>query len=185
VCIALILIYLCLYFQNIDLTFTKKFGMNVSFERAENTSVDWLTPPDLVKKLGEFDLDPCTPIYPPFTHAKVNYSILENGLKQEWIGRVFMNPPYGKGMDLWIEKLKLHNNGIALIFARTETKCFFKHIWDDAEAVLFVKGRIKFYNLDGEQKGTPGAPSIFIAYGKENANLLESAKIEGKFIRLK
>jgi hypothetical protein len=27
-----------------------------------------------------------------------------------------MNPPYGNGMEKWIEKLKLHGNGIALIF---------------------------------------------------------------------
>ena len=55
----------------------------------------------------------------------------------------------------------------------------------DADAVLFVKGRIKFFNLKGEQVGTPGAPSIFIAYGKENAKALEESNIEGKFIQLK
>ncbi len=159
--------------------------MNVTFEKAENTTVEWLTPPELVRMLGEFDLDPCTPLNPPFIHASVNFYINDNGLKKEWFGRVYMNPPYGKGMELWIEKLKVHKNGIALIFARTETKCFFKHIWDDADAVLFVKGRIKFYNIHGVQTGTPGAPSIFIAYGKENANLLEKSNIEGKFIRLK
>lgn len=163
----------------------KIIKMNVSFERGKKTSVEWLTPPELVKKLGEFDLDPCTPIHPPFVHAKTNFNINDNGLQKEWFGRVYMNPPYGKGMEFWIEKLKNHNNGIALIFARTETKCFFNHIWDDADAVLFVKGRIKFYNIDGEQKGTPGAPSVFIAYGKENADILEKADICGKFIRLK
>jgi hypothetical protein len=51
--------------------------------------------------------------------------------------------------------------------------------------VLFVKGRIKFYNLEGKQTGTPGAPSIFIAYGKENASALKNAGIEGKYIELK
>jgi hypothetical protein len=96
-----------------------------------------------------------------------------------------MNPPYGKGMEIWMEKLKIHGNGIALIFARTETKLFFNHIWNDAHAILFVKGRIKFYNVDGEQKGTPGAPSVFIAYGEENAIALEKSDIEGKFIKLK
>jgi hypothetical protein len=96
-----------------------------------------------------------------------------------------MNPPYGKGMEKWIERLKIHGNGIALIFARTETKCFFNHIWDDADAVLFVKGRIKFYNLEGNQMGTPGAPSIFIAYGKNNALALEKSGIAGRFIMLK
>lgn len=159
--------------------------MNTSFERTKNRTVEWLTPPELVKKLGQFDLDPCTPIEPPFVHAKTNYSIIDDGLTKEWFGRVYMNPPYGRGMEKWMEKLKNHGNGIALIFARTETKCFFEHVWDDAHAVLFVKGRIKFYNIDGVQKGTPGAPSIFIAYGKNNADALENVKISGKYIRLK
>lgn len=163
----------------------KTIEMDVTFERGKETTIDWLTPPKLVKALGEFDLDPCTPINPPFVHARMNFNINDDGLKREWFGRVYMNPPYGKGMEAWIEKLKNHGNGVALIFARTETKCFFNHIWDDADAVLFVKGRIKFYNIDGEQKGTPGAPSIFIAYGKENADILGQADICGKFIRLK
>ncbi len=159
--------------------------MDTSFERSEKTTVEWLTPPDLVKKLGEFDLDPCTPINPPFIHAKTNFTVIDDGLTKSWFGRVYMNPPYGKGMETWIEKLKNHGNGIVLIFARTETKCFFNHIWYDANAILFVKGRIKFYNIDGEQKGTPGAPSVFIAYGKENAMALKNSGIEGKYLDLK
>ncbi len=88
-------------------------------------------------------------------------------------------------MELWLEKLKFHGNGIALIFARTETKCFFQHIWNDADAILFVKGRIKFYHVSGVQGGTPGAPSVFIAYGKENAVALKDSGIEGRFLALK
>jgi hypothetical protein len=159
--------------------------MDTSFERSEKTTVEWLTPPDLVKKLGEFDLDPCTPINPPFVHAKTNFTIIDDGLTKSWFGRIYMNPPYGKGMETWIEKLKNHGNGIVLIFARTETKCFFNHIWYDADAILFIKGRIKFYNIDGVQKGTPGAPSVFIAYGKENAEILKKSGIDGRFIYLK
>jgi hypothetical protein len=159
--------------------------MDTSFERSEKTTVEWLTPPDLVKKLGEFDLDPCTPINPPFVHPKTNFTVIDDGLTKSWFGRIYMNPPYGKGMETWIEKLKNHGNGIVLIFARTETKCFFNQIWYDADAILFVKGRIKFYNIDGEQKGTPGAPSVFIAYGKENAEILKKSGIDGRFIYLK
>ncbi|WP_304064042.1 DNA N-6-adenine-methyltransferase [Pedobacter glucosidilyticus] len=159
--------------------------MDVTFEKSEQTTVEWLTPPSLVKMLGEFDLDPCSPENPPFTHAKVNYTIKSNGLEKIWFGRVYMNPPYGKGMEKWLEKLKIHGNGIALIFARTETKTFFKHIWDDADALLFVKGRIKFFNLEGKQVGTPGSPSVFIAYGSNNVEALKNSKIEGKLIVLK
>jgi hypothetical protein len=159
--------------------------MNTSFERCENTKVEWLTPPDLVKKLGEFDLDPCCPVNAPFYHAKNNFNETHDGLNKKWEGRVYMNPPYGKGMEKWLEKLKKHGNGIALIFARTETKCFFEHIWYDADAVLFVKGRIKFYHVKGQQGGSAGAPSIFIAYGINNAELLRMSNIEGRFLYLK
>ncbi len=159
--------------------------MDSSFERSKNTKIEWLTPPELVVKLGCFDLDPCSPVNPPFVHAKVNYTIEDNGLELDWFGRVYMNPPYGRGMEIWLEKLKKHGNGIALIFARTETKSFFDHIWNDAHALLFVKGRIKFYHVSGVQGGTPGAPSVFIAYGKANADALENSGIMGKFIRLK
>jgi DNA N-6-adenine-methyltransferase (Dam) len=159
--------------------------MDTSFERSENTTVEWLTPPELVIKLGEFDLDPCSPINAPFLHAKSNFTISDDGLSKDWFGRVYLNPPYGRGMDLWLEKLKFHGNGIALIFARTETKCFFEHIWNDADAILFVKGRIRFYHISGVQAGTPGAPSVFIAYGKENALALKNSGIEGRYLDLK
>lgn len=159
--------------------------MNTSFERSENTKIEWLTPPELVQKLGEFDLDPCSPINAPFLHATNNFTTNDDGLSKDWFGRVYLNPPYGRGMELWMEKLKYHGNGIALIFARTETKCFFEHVWNDADAVLFVKGRIRFYHVTGIQAGTSGAPSVFIAYGKENAELLKKSGIEGRFLFLK
>lgn len=114
--------------------------MDTSFERSDNTKVEWLTPPELVKKLGVFDLDPCSPVNAPFLHASYNFTIEDNGLNKEWFGRIYCNPPYGKEMHLWLSKLKQHRNGIALIFARTETKCFFENVWYDADAVLFVKG---------------------------------------------
>lgn len=158
--------------------------MNTSFERSRETKVEWLTPPDLVKRLGEFDLDPCSPVSPPFLHARVNYTVEDNGLKKEWFGRVYCNPPYGKDLHLWLEKLKQHGNGIALIFARTETKCFFDHVWDSADALLFVKGRIRFYHVSGKLGGTPGAPSVFVAYGKENALALKNSGIEGRYLEL-
>ncbi len=159
--------------------------MNTSFERSENTKIEWLTPPELVQKLGEFDLDPCSPINAPFLHATNNFTTNDDGLSKDWFGRVYLNPPYGRGMELWMEKLKYHGNGIALIFARTETKCFFEHVWNGADAVLFVKGRIRFYHVTGIQAGTPGAPSVFIAYGKENAEKLKNSGIEGRFLFLK
>jgi DNA N-6-adenine-methyltransferase (Dam) len=159
-------------------------SMNTSFERCELTKVEWLTPPELVKQLGEFDLDPCSPVNAPFLHAKENFTIEDNGLEKDWFGRIYCNPPYGKHLYLWLEKLKKHGNGIALIFARTETRCFFENVWNSADALLFVKGRIRFYHVSGIQGGTSGAPSVFIAYGKQNALALKNSGIAGRYLEL-
>lgn len=50
---------------------------------------------------------------------------------------------------------------------------------------FICKGRIRFYHVSGVQGGTPGAPSVFVAYGKENAKALKESGIEGRYLDLK
>ena len=160
--------------------------MNVTFEGKTETGKDeWLTPPELIKALGKFDLDPCSPIKRPWNTAKHHYNINDNGLLMPWEGRVFCNPPYGNQAVKWLEKCALHDNAIALTFARTETRMFFSCVWEKATAILFIKGRIKFYHVTGEQGNSAGAPSVLIAYGEENAEILKNCPIKGKFLRIK
>lgn len=144
----------------------------------------WLTPPSLLKALGEFDLDPCSPLDRPWDTAKHHYTIEDDGLAQEWFGRVWCNPPYGPGMAPFLKRVVEHGNAMVLIFARTETRAFFDYVWDHADAILFIKGRIKFHRPDGELAGTAGSPSVLIAYGEENVKALENCGIEGKLVYL-
>ena len=160
--------------------------MNVTFETKYKNKAgkdEWLTPPILIKHLGEFDLDPCSPINRPWDTAKNHYTKLDDGLAQNWQGRVFCNPPYGDKTKDWLLKCAEHGNCIALTFARTGTRMFFESVWDKATAVLFIKGRLKFYHVTGEQGDSAGAPSVLIAYGEENAELLRNSGIAGKFLR--
>lgn len=143
---------------------------------------DWLTPPEIVRALGPFDLDPCSPVGRPWDTATTHYTVLDNGLAKPWAGRVWLNPPYGDKTAAWMERLAKHGNGIALIFARTETGTFFPWVWDHADALLFVRGRLSFYTKEGRRGGTAGAPSVLIAYGSENARRLASAGIPGAFV---
>jgi phage N-6-adenine-methyltransferase len=145
----------------------------------------WLTPPSIIKALGEFDVDPCASLDRPWDTAKKHYTIEDDGLKQEWSGRVWCNPPYGKAMNPFLEKMVAHGNGVVLIFARTETKAFFDYVWDKADAILFIKGRLKFHTPDGLQGGTAGSPSVLIAYGAENVKALENSGIAGKIVYLR
>jgi len=162
--------------------------MNVTFETKYKNKAgkdEWLTPPELINAIGKFDLDPCSPINRPWDTAKKHYNINDNGLMMPWDGLVFCNPPYGGQTAIWLEKCVLHNNCIALTFARTETKMFFEYVWSKATAVLFIKGRLSFYHVTGIKGESAGAPSVLIAYGNEAANLLEKANVKGKFLRLK
>jgi DNA N-6-adenine-methyltransferase Dam len=144
---------------------------------------EWLTPPEIIEALGPFDLDPCSPINRPWGTAKKHYTIRENGLWQEWDGRVWLNPPYGRWAAEWLERLAAHRNGIALLFARTETHMFFNHVWPHCDAVLFIDGRLHFHHIDGTRaKSNSGAPSVLIAYGSENAKILQRSGIKGKFL---
>jgi len=147
---------------------------------------EWLTPPEILKGLGQFDLDPCAPVIRPWDTAKNHYTIEDNGLLLPWNGRVFCNPPYGSETGYWLDKLYDHGNGIALIFARTETSVFFNFIWNSADSLLFIKGRLYFYHVDGSKaKYNSGGPSVLIAYGNNNSKILKESNIKGKFINLK
>jgi len=146
---------------------------------------EWLTPPHIVEALGDFDLDPCSPINRPWDTAKYHYSEIDNGLMKDWHGRVWCNPPYGNNTGDWLGKLSAHGDGIALIFARTETRLFFEYVWNRATAVFFIKGRLHFHYVDGSRaKANAGAPSVLVAYGSGNANALRNTTIKGQFITI-
>jgi len=152
-------------------------------QSAKMKSDTWLTPPWILERLGEFDLDPCSPINRPWNTAKMHYTVLEDGLKQPWFGRIWMNPPYGNEAVKWLERLGDHNDGISLIFARTETEMFFSQVWDRADSILFIKGRLYFYDVTGKKAGAnAGAPSCLVAYGKRNVESLGDSKIPGKHL---
>jgi len=162
--------------------------MNTTFERLEKEkggTNEWLTPPGIIKALGEFDLDPCMPEVRPWDTAKLHYTKSMDGLLLSWEGRVWCNPPYGDEAKVWLAKCAKHGNCTALIFARTETKMFFESVWNKAYAILFVKGRLKFHRVNGEPGLSAGAPSVLIAYDKSNAEALEKSGIEGKLIWLR
>jgi hypothetical protein len=152
-----------------------------------------LTPPAVLAALGPFDLDPCSPIVRPWPTAQHHYTVLDNGLIQPWFGRVWANVPYHRSViGRWLARMAEHNRGTALIFARTETDAFFRHVWEKASALLSLRGRLDFHTVDGEQalrpSGTPanaGAPSVLCAYGPRDAEVLAFCGLDGQFVPLR
>jgi hypothetical protein len=80
------------------------------FEKpGEGNTDDWLSPSLLVKCLGPFDLDPCGCAGMPYRHATTTYFLPEHdGLAEQWDGRVYSNPPYGRNVAPWAEGTESH-----------------------------------------------------------------------------
>lgn len=155
------------------------------------TSDIWLTPPSVIEALGgadSFDLDPCAPFRSPVRTARGAYSyVFQDGLALPWAGRVFLNPPYSRpAFSRFLDRMAAHDHGVALIFARTETRDFFDCVWDRASGLLFLKGRLAFLRPDGSTgTGNSGAPSVLCAYGHSDAECLAFSGLEGQFVPLR
>ena len=158
-------------------------GPKVYFRSAATTDV-WLTPRYIVDALGPFDLDPCAPAEAPWRCATRHYTEEDDGLAQEWRGRVFLNPPYGSVTGGWVRRLADHGNGIALIFARTETAWFRREVWQRADAVLFFAHRVHFHKPDGSRGPGSSAPSVLAAYGAANHEALFHPALRGTVLDL-
>lgn len=149
-----------------------------SHQSARMKSATWLTPPDWILALGPFDLDPCCPPSMPWPTAAKMLTEREDGMASKWVGRVWLNPPFGTQAAKWIKRLADHGNGIALVPARTETAMFYNEVWDRAHAVCFVRGRPHFHRESGERAPfNSGAPIALVAYGQENAQSLIRANL--------
>lgn len=145
----------------------------------------WLTPRHVLDALGPFDLDPCAAPDParwPTAYRHLTYR--DDGLRTGWgDGRVWLNPPYSQAWK-WVQRLAAHpGGGTALLFARTETLAFRQWVWEHADAVLFLHGRLTFHTADGAAApGNAGAPSVLVAYGRHDAHQLATCGLPGVFI---
>lgn len=157
-----------------------------SHQSARAKTTTWLTPPELIEALGPFDLDPCAAPSPrPWPTAAQHIELPRDGLAEPWSGHVWLNPPYSHAAWTWLSKLAEHGDGIALVFARTETAGFVREVWGKATAVLFLHGRLHFHYPNGERAAAnSGAPSVLVAYGNSAAEKLRTSKLPGTYINL-
>lgn len=159
--------------------------MNTQFERSTCATDEWYTPKEIIDALGVFDTDPCAPVNPLWQTAIRMYNKEHDGLTRNWIGRVWLNPPYSKPL-MWqfVEKLAEHGNGIALLFNRCDSNKFQDVVFTKATGIMFLRNRIKFFRPDGTRGDSPGRGSILIAFGEGNAEILRTCNIAGKYVRI-
>lgn len=126
----------------------------------------WSTPQDFFDKynaLYAFQTDVCA--LPENTKCANYYTPEIDGLKQNWSGVCWMNPPYGRTIGLWVKKAyESAQNGatvVCLVPARTDTKWW--HEYAMRGDIEFIRGRLKF----GGSKNSAPFPSAVIVFGKK------------------
>jgi hypothetical protein len=163
--------------------------MNTNFETkfggGKSATVEWYTPPYIIEALGnDFDLDLCAPKKDWYT-AKKCFTKEDDGLVQDWKGFVFLNPPYSQPeLKLFVKKISEYGNGIALIYSKVGNTMFHEFVWDKATSIYFLRKRIKFIDINGEEGRSPNANNCFVAYGDKADNILKNLSLSGKYIKL-
>jgi len=128
--------------------------------------MDWGTPQalfDFLDAIFNFDLDVCATWKNTMVKGSY-YSIEDDALQMEWKGKMaWMNPPYGREIMDWIAHAHDQSESVpvaVLVPSRTDTK-WFQYMWH-ADALLFVKGRLKFRGA----KSSAPFPSVIAIFGR-------------------
>lgn len=137
--------------------------MNTELMFSSKTDM-WSTPQDFFDKLNaefNFTLDACA--IPENAKCANFFTPADDGLRQEWKGVVWCNPPYGVEIGKWVRKAHESKATVVMLLpARTDTKWFHEYIYGKAE-IRFIKGRLKF----GNEKNSAPFPSMVVVMHKE------------------
>ena len=143
----------------------------------------WLTPLDIVNALGQFDLDPCGA--PGHATAETIWTpeLVGDGLAMPWAGRVWLNPPYGRTMRAWVERLVEHGSGVALLPVGTGTKLWQDVIFPNVTAIHWWRHRINFIREDAPEEMTSPTESVLLAFSEFDADAIAGSDLPGHLTR--
>ena len=134
----------------------------------------WATPQNFFDKLDaffRFELDVCATS--ENSKCRKYFTETDDGLKKDWFGTVWMNPPYGREIGKWVARAyaqsRLHGSTIVcLLPARTDTKWW--HDYCIKGEITFIKGRLKF----GDAKNSAPFPSAVVIFRPTVAEALNA-----------
>lgn len=118
---------------------------------------EWYTPKEYIdaacQVLGHIDVDPASnPVANEVVRATTYYTAEDSGLDKDWKGTLWMNPPYESGLiGQFVEKLcdsyasGAVTKAVVLVNNATETR-WFQSLAEQASAICFPKGRVKFWH---------------------------------------
>ena len=157
--------------------------------RAQGTGEnEWYTPPEHIEAarelLGVIDLDPASSAKAQtVVKAAKFYTLADDGLKHNWHGRVWLNPPYAQPAiqrfaEMMVQEFNAGRVSEAVMLTHNYTDTEWFHIAESAcSAICFTRGRIAFLDPNGK-KAAPTQGQAFFYYGKRRK---EFAKVFDQF----
>lgn len=144
---------------------------------------EWYTPDEHLRAardvLGEIDLDPASSdAAQKIVKAGRYFTEKDDGLEQEWHGRVWLNPPYAQpAISYFVSKMVKEvtvgrvQAAIMLTHNYTDT-AWFHEAASVADAICFTRGRVKFYDAKGNV-AAPTQGQAFCYFGQNKDEFAE------------
>lgn len=161
----------------------KNGGVPPALQASDNN--EWYTPSvyvDAARELmGAIDVDPASCEFANRTVKAAQYfTIDDDGLTKPWMGRVWLNPPYGRGdgesnQSAWTKRLlQQYREGctteaVLLVNAVTD-RGWFQPLWQFP--ICFVSQRIRFYNTE-TPAGQPTHGSVLVYLGDNKERFVD------------
>lgn len=154
---------------------------------------EWYTPADYIEAarsvLGAIDLDPAsTPTANAVVQARRFYTLEDDGLAHDWVGTVWMNPPYANALvSRFAQKLvESVQSGtvpaaVAIVNNCTETR-WFDELFTLADALCFPRGRVPFWKPEQSSDSPLQGQTVFY-FGPNSDAFYERFAAFGNVVR--
>lgn len=137
------------------------------------------TPQYIIDALGSFDLDPCAGENTRIGEANWWIGRGEDGLKRDWFGFVWCNPPFSQ-KGFWIQKMIEHGNGILLLPERGSAP-WFGPLANTCGGYFVMGKKINF--IGGPSSNNLG--SVLFPFGMDAIEKIQKSGLPGHFVEVK
>lgn len=153
---------------------------------------EWYTPAHIIEAaracMGGIDLDPAScEEANRVVRASAFYTREQDGLQQEWKGRVWLNPPYSRGViEAFAQKL-IHSPQIEaaiLLTNNASDTAWWQQCAKRARAICFLRGRLTFWGPQERGNSPTQGQTVMLFRGYSDVDIPHMTRFEHEFSQL-